>query len=116
MERGVDGIMPAKLERCVKKVKKSAWCRSRKCSPYAVCNASIYGKRKSSGQIRHIRKSCKGKVFKAGKKRYVLIKKGKQVKLKTYDPKLFQKVWMRNPRGTVAVKKDGYEITGLRVN
>jgi hypothetical protein len=80
-----------------------------KCKEYAGT------KLHASGQIRHLRCSCKGKVFKAGKKRYVLIKKGKQVKLKTYDPKLFQKVWMRNPKATVKKNKNDYEIIGLRI-
>lgn len=35
--------MPAKFERCVKKVRKQSTTKN----PYAICNASIYGKRKS---------------------------------------------------------------------
>jgi len=37
--------MPKKLESCVKKVKKKS---GKKYNPWAVCKASIYGKKKKS--------------------------------------------------------------------
>lgn len=43
--------MPRKLERCVKAIKKQNKGNRVKYNPYAVCKASIYGKKKRKIKI-----------------------------------------------------------------
>lgn len=54
--------MPAKLDRCVKKIKARQRGKKKKVNPYAVCKAALKKKKKSPGfvEVRRLKKTKSG--------------------------------------------------------